>query len=85
MTKNGQKYSKKKLFLMKNCNLRIPRTSTLQENPSALKREYVALQKMKFNKFFSFLWVIFALLDPGLQQCLKAWRHCTSCPNSGLH
>jgi hypothetical protein len=32
--------------------------------PSALKREHPALQNMKF-KFFLFLWVIFALLDPG--------------------
>jgi hypothetical protein len=36
----------------------------LQEKPSALKREYPALQNMKILYFFIFLWVIFALLDP---------------------
>jgi hypothetical protein len=35
--------------------------STLQENPSALKREHPALQKMKFINFFLCLWVIFAI------------------------
>jgi hypothetical protein len=35
------------------------------EAPSALKREHPALQKMKFINFFLFLWVYFALLDPG--------------------
>ncbi len=34
------------------------------EKPSALKREYRALQKMKFINFFLCLWVSFALLDP---------------------
>jgi hypothetical protein len=39
--------------------------SKVQEKPSALKREHPALQKMKFNiKFFLFLWVIYAFLDP---------------------
>jgi hypothetical protein len=38
--------------------------SKLQERPSALKREYQALQKLKFINFFLCLWVIFALLDP---------------------
>jgi hypothetical protein len=33
----------------------------LQEKPSALKREHPAIQNMKF---LTFLWVIFALLDP---------------------
>jgi hypothetical protein len=55
-------------FGIKNCNLLIPktpeRTSKLQENPSALKREYPALQNMKFLNFFLFLWVIFALHRP---------------------
>jgi hypothetical protein len=32
--------------------------------PSALKREYPALENMKFLNFFLLLWVIFALLDP---------------------
>jgi hypothetical protein len=39
---------------MKNCNLLLPRTSTLQENPSALKRELLALQKIKLISFFRF-------------------------------
>jgi hypothetical protein len=46
------------LFLIKNCNLLIPRspqrTSKLQEKPSALKREHPALQKKCLN-FFLFL------------------------------
>jgi hypothetical protein len=54
--------------LIKNCNLLISRsplrTPNLQENPSALKREHPALQNMKIQYFFLFLWVIFALLDP---------------------
>ncbi len=37
--------------------------SKIQEKPSALKREQPALQNMKFHNF-SFLWVIFALMDP---------------------
>ncbi len=37
--------------------------STVQEKPSALKREYPARQKRIIN-FFLLLWVIFALLDP---------------------
>jgi hypothetical protein len=39
--------------------------SKLQEKPLALRREHSALPKMKFMNFFVFLWVIFALLDPG--------------------
>jgi hypothetical protein len=39
-------------------------SATLQEKPSALKREHPALQNMKILYFFLFLWVIFALLDP---------------------
>ncbi len=35
-----------------------------QEKPSALKREHLARQKMKFISFSLFLWDIFALLDP---------------------
>jgi hypothetical protein len=35
------------------------------EKPSALKREHPTLQNVKFLHFFLFLWVIFALLDPG--------------------
>jgi hypothetical protein len=44
------------LFLIKNCNLRIPRppkrTSKLHEKHSALKRKHSTLQKMKFMNFF---------------------------------
>jgi hypothetical protein len=36
----------------------------LQKKPSALKREHLALQNMKFLNFFLLLKVIFALLDP---------------------
>jgi hypothetical protein len=35
----------------------------MRSKPSALKREYPALKKMKFLNF-SILWAIFALLDP---------------------
>ncbi len=56
------------IFLVKNCNLLIPRppkrTPKLQEKPSAHKREHPALQKMKILSFFLFFWDIFALLDP---------------------
>jgi hypothetical protein len=59
------------IFLIKNCNLLIPRpplrTLKLQEKPSALKREHPVVQYLKTWKFwifFLFLWVIFALLDP---------------------
>jgi hypothetical protein len=38
--------------------------SKLQENPSALKREHPALQKIKFINFFLCLWVILALPNP---------------------
>jgi hypothetical protein len=38
--------------------------SELQEKPSAHKIEHPALQKMKFIKYFQFLWDTFALLDP---------------------
>jgi hypothetical protein len=54
--------------LIKNCNLLIPRppqrTPKLQEKPSALKREHLAVQKMKIVSFFLFFGAIFALLDP---------------------
>jgi hypothetical protein len=59
------------IFLIKNCNLLIPRprkrTSKLKEKPSALKRKHPALQNMKCLNFFLLLWVIFsffALMDP---------------------
>jgi hypothetical protein len=39
-------------------------TPKLQEKPSALKKEYPALQNVKILHFFLFLWVIFSLLDP---------------------
>jgi hypothetical protein len=58
------------IFLIKNCNLLIPRpperTPKLQEMPSALKREHPVLKNMKILDCFLFLWVIFALLDPDL-------------------
>jgi hypothetical protein len=38
--------------------------SKLQEKPSALKKGHPIFQNMKFMNFFTFLWVIFALLDP---------------------
>ncbi len=40
--------------------------SKLQEKASALKREHLAPQNIEFLYFFLFLWVRFALLDPGL-------------------
>ncbi len=56
------------LFFIKSCNLLIPRfslrTSKQQEKASALKREHPTHQNLKFLPFFSFLWFIFALLDP---------------------
>jgi hypothetical protein len=42
-------------------------TPKLQQKPSALKREHPVLKNMKIQKFFLFLWVIFALLDPDPQ------------------
>ncbi len=44
------------IFFYKNCNLL---RSKLQENPSALKREHKALQKMKFINFFSMFVFLF--------------------------
>jgi hypothetical protein len=42
------------------------RTSKLQKKPPTLKREHPALTNMKYTySLFSFLWVIFALLDQG--------------------
>jgi hypothetical protein len=72
MTKIEEKNTAKtfflNFFLIKNCNLIIPRppqrTSSKQEKPSALKREHPALQKMKFINRFQFFLAIFALLDP---------------------
>jgi hypothetical protein len=49
--------------LIKNCNYSLKDVQATG-NPSALKREHPALQKMKFINFILFLWVIFALLDP---------------------
>jgi hypothetical protein len=58
--------------------------SKLQEKPSALKREYPALQKMKFINFFLCLLVIFALLDPDTDSWtplnpdpIRIWIHST--------
>jgi hypothetical protein len=45
------------IFLIKNCNLLIPRppyrTPKLQEKPLALKREHPVLKNMKILDFFS--------------------------------
>ncbi len=46
-------------------------TSKLQEKPSALKREHPEHQNLKCVHFFLFSWVIFVLLDPGLDQPTK--------------
>jgi hypothetical protein len=61
MTKNWKRFTAGKkidIFLIKICNLLIPRppqrTSKLQEKPAALKRVHPALQNMKF-KLFSIL------------------------------
>ncbi len=68
MTRNKRNTAEKNLyFLIKNCNLSIPRppqrTSKEQEKPSALKRQHPTPQKMKFNiKFVLFLWVILSHL-----------------------
>jgi hypothetical protein len=53
-------------FKIKNCNLVIPYKGRLklQQKPSLLTREHLALQNMKFLDFFLFLWVFFALLGP---------------------
>ncbi len=66
MIQNWKKFTTRNLifiFLIKNCNLLIPRpswsTPKLQEKPSALKREHPALQKMKILSFFLFFWDIF--------------------------
>jgi hypothetical protein len=40
------------------------RTSVLQEKPSVLKREHLALQYMKFPNFFFYFCKSFVLLDP---------------------
>jgi hypothetical protein len=62
MTKNWKKFTAeicKYVFLIKNCNLLIPRppyrTLMLQEKPSTLKREHPALQNMKILYFLSIL------------------------------
>jgi hypothetical protein len=58
MTKNGKKFTALKKFdivLIKSCNLPPKRTCKLQEKPSALKREYPALQNMKFQTFLYFI------------------------------
>jgi hypothetical protein len=58
MTKNRRKKAEY-IFFLSNCNLLIPspllRTSKLQEKLSALKREYPALEKIKFINFFIFV------------------------------
>jgi hypothetical protein len=38
--------------------------ATVQEKPSALRKEHPARQNMKFFYFFLYFWVIFAFLDP---------------------
>jgi hypothetical protein len=65
MTENWKKFTAAKsffyIFLIKNCNLLLPRppyrTSKLQEKPSPLKKEHPALKNMKFLNFFTVLWV----------------------------
>ncbi len=48
-----------------NLKKRLPqRTTKPQEKLTALKREHLALQKMKFINCFQFFWDILALLDP---------------------
>jgi hypothetical protein len=46
-------------------------TTKPQEKPSALKREHLALQKIKFIICFQFFWPIFALLDPDTDTDLR--------------
>jgi hypothetical protein len=57
--KIGKNYSKKIFFSFSNYNFPIPwppeRTSNLQKKPAALKREYPALQNMKFLTFSTFV------------------------------
>ncbi len=36
----------------------------VKEEAFSLKREHLALQNMKFHKFFLLLWAILALMDP---------------------
>ncbi len=59
------------IFLIKNCNLLIPRpperTPKLQKKTSALKSEHPVLQKMKILSFFLFFGAISPLLDPDPQ------------------
>jgi hypothetical protein len=56
---DDQKLKEKSTDLIKNCNLLM---SKLQEKPSALHLQH--FKRMKFNNFFIYLWVIFALLAP---------------------
>jgi hypothetical protein len=58
---------------------RVLRTSKLQEKLSAFKKEYAALQNMKFLTCVLFLWVIFALLDSDPLTLLNPYldpKHC---------
>jgi hypothetical protein len=47
------------LFLIKNCNLLIPRTSKLQEKASAPKKRTSSTLKNLIYNFFLFFWVFF--------------------------
>ncbi len=65
--KNVQQNKKFNIFLIKNCNLPIPRPpqrrSKLQRKPSAFKRKHPALQNMKFLIFSYYCGSYIALLD----------------------
>jgi hypothetical protein len=65
MTKNFKKFTAGKNLMDQKLHFFLitgpPWTSKLQKKTSAIKREYPALQSMKFLNFFLFLWVIFAL------------------------
>ncbi len=50
------------IFLIKNCNLFIPRPP--YRTPKLQEKKIQRFKNMKILYFFLFLWVIFALLDP---------------------
>ncbi len=63
MTKNLKEFTAKKslYFLIKNCNLLIPRpplrTLKLQKKSSSLKREHLALKNLNFLHFCGSTWI----------------------------
>jgi hypothetical protein len=63
MTKNWERFTAESITTIYLISWPLKRTSKSQKKPSAPKREYPALQNMKFLNFFTFV-VIFALLDP---------------------